>query len=373
MKKFLTASLVLVLILGGIFFWRGGHHALALSGAVSNWLESDSTSQELHLAYRHQNFVFNEETGQVKQQSDQWELSADSFWTEHGDERIFGLSAEGITVYTDGHNLYLESGKAYALPELPELHKSLKRLTTGLLLYGRVTKAGDCYQVSMKTKELNLTAVVTVDATVQRISISADFPDGTSVSGTMTQKQNTPAQLPQPVTDSINLSRTQRPTSLTEPLEALLPAMDGLLPLSGDLKLSISCGILELSETVQLAVSESKAVLTRDGRSMDLALPDLFSELPPVALAALILQEGEFTQMDDGALFSLTIPADAATGLLGDLVPQAADLGITLGQSWLSLWITAEGLTCVRLSSEGSVPFLFTTIPVEFSAELTRP
>ena len=48
-------------------------------------------------------------------------------------------------------------------------------------------------------------------------------------------------------------------------------------------------------------------------------------------------------------------------------------LGITLGESTLSLCITAERLTTASLTAEGSVPFLFTTIPVEFSGELTRP
>lgn len=373
MRKFLIAILVLVLILTGIFFWKGGHHALALSAAVSNWLETDSAVQSLHLAYKHQSFTVNEETGQVKQRSDQWELSADSFWTEHEDERIFGLSAEGISAYIGGQNLYLETGKAYALPELPEVKKSIERLTLGLLLYGRVTKEGDTYQVSMKTRELNLTATVTVDTTVQSITISADFPDGTAVNGTMTPKQSPPAPLPQPVADAISLSRTQPPMPLAEPLEVLLPAMEGLLPLSADLKLGISCGILELSETVQLTVSKSKAVLTREGKSMELSFPAHFSQLPPVALAALVLQEGEFTRTEDGALFTLTLSPETATGLLGNLVPQAAELGITLGESELSLSITAEELTSASISAEGSVPFLFTTIPVAFSAELTRP
>ena len=373
MKKILMAISVLVLILTGIFFWKGGHHALALSAAVSNWLETDSAAQSLHLAYKHQSFSVNEETGQVKQHSNQWELSADGFWTEHEDERIFGMSAEGITAYMDDQNLYLETGKAYALPELPGVEKSVERLTLGLLLYGRVTKEGDSYHISMKTRELNLSATVTADTMINSITISADFPDGTAVNGTMTPKQSPPAPLPQPVADAITLSRIQPPMSLTEPLETLLPALEGLLPLSADLKLGISCGILELSETVQLNLSKSRAVLTRDGRSMELSLPGHFSELPPVALAALILQEGEFNRTDSGAVFTLTLPSDDATALLGSLVPQAADLGITLGESTLSLCITAERLTSASLTAEGSVPFLFTTIPVEFSAELTRP
>ena len=372
MKKFLIAVLVPVLILAGIFFWKGGHHALALSGIISNWLESDSAFQEMHFAYKHQSFTVNDETGQIKQKSDQWELSADSFWTKHESERVFGLSAEGVSAYTDRKNLYLESGKAYALPELPELHKSLKRLTTGLLLYGRVTKNSNSYRISMKTRELDFCAIITADTTVQSITISADFPDGTSVKGTITPKQIHPPLLPQPVTDAMILCRTQPPISLTEPLEALLPAAEGLLPMTADLKLSISCGILELSETVQLTLRKEKAVLTRDGRSMELTLPDLFSELPPAALAVLILQEGEFIQTDECSRFILTLPSDAATGLLGKLVPQAADLGITLGESKLTLCIAAERLTSAIISAEGSVPFLFTTIPVEFSAELTR-
>ena len=76
--------------------------------------------------------------------------------------------------------------------------------------------------------------------------------------------------------------------SIMEPLEVLLPAFENLLPLEGDLDLGISCGILELSETVRLAVSDGNATITRDGIIIDLTLPGEVSELSPAAAALLL-------------------------------------------------------------------------------------
>lgn len=369
MKKFLIVLLVLVLLLAGLFFWKGGHHALFLADALDEWLDADSADQILTVQYQRPGFSVDSTTGQLKQKLTQWTLTADSFWTEYADERVFGLSAEGITAYLSGTNLYLDTGKAYALPEVQPLKQTLKRLSMGLLLYGRVTKAGDTYHISMKTEELELS--VSVDRTVSAVTVNAVLPDETIIDAALTTQETLPHPIPQSVADAMDRARTEPPMLLTEPLEVLLPAAEALLPLTGDLKLGVSCGILEVSETVQLTLQDGKAALTRKSKSLDLELPMDLSDLSPVAMAALLLREGEFTRSSDGAVFTVNLPADAATDLLEALVPQAADLGITLGDSVLTLCITADRLTSASLSAEGSVPFLFTTIPVDFSAELT--
>lgn len=369
MKKFLIVTAVILAILLGLFLWKGGHHALFLAHAVDEWLDMDYADQTLTLQFDRSDFSVNSANGQIKSSNEQWSLTADSFWTEYENERILGLTAEGITAYLSSRNLFLDTGKAYSLPEMPELKDSVKRLALGMLLYGRVTKSGDTYHISMKSRELELSA--TVDAATWTVRIEAVLPDQTRIQTTLTSKDPVPHPVPEAVALAMERTRSEAPMPLTEPLEVLLPATEHLLPLSGDLKLGVSCGILELSETVQLAVNDNGAALTRNGKSLELALPVQLSQLPPAAIAAMLLRNGEFTKTQDGALFTINLPAEGATELLGALVPQAAELGIGLGDSALVVCITEGRLASLSLTAEGSVPFLFTEIPVEFSAELT--
>lgn len=358
MKKALIVLSVLILLLAGLFFWKGGHHAIYLSGVMEKWLDADAADQTLTIQIQ-----------QPSQASNHLTVTADSFWTDYADDRVFGLTAEGITAYISGKNLYFDTGKAYALPEMPELKHTLNRLSLGMLLYGRVTKSGDTYHIYMKTKELDLTASIIVDQTIQALTVKATLPDKTVLHTTISSKQTVPHPIPDSVMEAMDRAQTEQPMILTEPLEVLLPAAEGLLPLSGDLKLSISCGILELSESMQLNIQKEKAVLDQKGQTLE--IPVDLSGLSPVAIAALLLREGEFTQSDDGAQFTIILSSDTATALLEALAPQAADLGITLGNSTLCLWITGERPTSARLTAKGSVPFLFTSIPVDFSAKLT--
>lgn len=369
MKKVLIAAAVVLAILVGIFLWKGGHHGLFLAHAMDEWLDMDHADQSLTIHYNRSNFTVNSATGQIKSDSEQWSLDAYSFWTEYENERILGLTMEGITVYLGGKNLYLDTGKAYALPEMPELKDSIKRLALGMLLYGRVTRNGDTYHISMKSRELTLSA--TVDAAIRTVSVEAVLPDHTRIQATLTSKEPTPHPIPELVALAMERAQSDEPMPLTEPLEVLLPAVAHLMPLSGDLSLGISCGILELSETVQLTVNGSSAALTRNGKSMDLALPVRISDLPPAAIAAMLLRDGEFTKTQDCALFTINLPAEDATALLRALIPQAEELGIGLGDSVLAVCIAEERVTSLSIQASGSVPFLFTEIPVEFSAELT--
>ena len=369
MKKVLIAAAVVLAVLVGLFLWKGGHHALFLVHAVDEWLDMDHADQTLTIQYNRSSFLVNSATGQIKPDSEQWSLAADSFWTEYENERILGLAVEGITAYFGGRNLYLDTGKAYSLPEMPELKDSIKRLALGMVLYGRVTKNGDTYHISMKTQELELS--VTLDTAIRTVHVDALVPDHTRIQTTLTSKEPVPHPIPDAVMLAMERAQSDTPMPLTEPLEVLLPAAEHLMPLSGDLSLGISCGILELSETVQLTVNSSSAALTRNGKSIDLALPVRISDLHPAAIAAMFLRDGEFTKTQAGALFTINLPAEDATELLGALVPQAAELGIGLGDSALVVCIAEGRMTSLSIQASGSVPFLFTEIPVEFTAELT--
>ena len=358
MKKTIIVLLVLIILLTGLFIWKGFHHAIHLSGILENWLDEDNADQMLTI-----------EIQQPGQNGNTWALTLDTFWTQNGTQRVYGMMTDGITAYLSGKNLYLDNGKAYALPDLSELKETINRLKLGLLLYGRVTKRDNTYQITMNTKELDLLATITINKTVRSMTINAVLPDETVVHITMTTQETQFHQIPESVLSAMEQAESEPPISLTEPLDVLLPASEKLLPLAGDLKMTISCGFLELSESMALNLQADRAVLSGNGQSLE--MPIDLSEIPPFAMAALLLRDADFSQTADGALFTVIVPSDAATALLKTLVPQAADLGITLSDSTLILIITEQGPRSCTLTAKGWVPFMFSRIPVNVFAKLT--
>ena len=369
MKKYLILIFVLILVLSGIFLWKGGHHAIFLSDALEEWLDADQADQSLTLQFSRGGFYTDDAAGQVRPKVDQWIVTADTFWTEYGDDEVYGLTVGGITAYLRDGVLYMDTGKAYALPDLYKWSAQARRLALGILLHGRVTKNGNTYHLRMETGELELSASVTVDRTIQNLTVQAVLPDEAVLHATLTPKTTQSHPIPQPVADAMVLAQMERPMSLWEPLEILLPAMEDLLPLSGQLELGIASGILELSETVELTIRDGNVSIARSGIQMDLSA-DL-SRFSPAALGLLALRSGTFTQQEDLATVELSIPGDATAALTESLIPQAAGLGITYDDSTLTLSISNGQLTGAAIKAGGSVPFLFTTIPVSFTANLT--
>lgn len=371
MKKAMIVLLVLALVLTGLFLWKGGHHAIYVSEVLEEWLDADAADQSLTVQLQIPGLSTDPSTGRVETRMSRWSMTADSFWTEYADDEVYGLTIGGATAYLRGRILYMDTGKAYTLPDLSGLKASLRKLTAGLLLRGRMTKAGDSYTLTMKTDELDLTADFELDRTVRSIRVSASLPDGTSLQATLTSQVPQAHPIPTGVADAMVLAKMEPPMSLSEPLEVLLPALEQLLPLSGDLQLGITSGILSLSETVDLTIDGGKVSIARGGIVVDVKLPAEFPELSPAAMALLALRSGTFTRQGDSAQVSISIPGDATGELVEALIPQAEGLGIIFGESSMVLTIAAGRLSAASIAAGGTVPFLFTTIPVDFSANLT--
>ena len=372
MKKVLIVILALLLILGGLFFWKGGHHANFLSEVMEEWLDEDTADQSLTLMLMKPDITVDDK-GQVKPEVRQMTLNADTFWTEYHDRTLFGLTAEGVTAWTDGENLYMDTGKAYALPELSEFRKSLRELTVGMLFRGRVTKQNDTYSVTMKTEELELYVDITADTRVQAVNLTVILPDETAVKLSLTSKDPVSHPVPQEVADAMVHAKMEPPMDIREPLELLIPALEELLPLEGDLTLGVESGILKLEERVRLRLSSEKAELVRKGVIVSLDLPMDTAALEPLGAALLLLRNGDFLIEGSDAQIHVTLPPEATDQLCAALVPELENLGFAFEESKTVLSIQGGKLSAVTLSAAGEVPFLVTTIPLSFHAELNIP
>lgn len=369
MKKLLIVFLALILILGGLFIWKGGHHALVLAEELEDWLDDDAGDQTLSLQVSIPTFVAGAEIEPVVRQLS---LYGDTFWTEHNDRTIYGLTSSGYSVYLIDNTLYMDNGAAYATPELRTYKAQVKEFLTGLLLYGRVTRTDRSYRVEMEHEELTFSASVALDHGVSSVTVDLGCTlDGQPVHvlAVLTPKETQAHPLPQPVLDAMVRAKMEPPMPITEPLEVLLPAMETLLPLDADVTLEVECGILAISETVGLSVDDAGAQLTRDGGSLPLRLPDGLENIDPVSAGLAILRSGSFTRDGDRAEFRITLPSEESAELVCQLVPQAANLGVTFIESEAVLVFTAGRLTEAAISAEGEIPILVTTIPLSFSAK----
>lgn len=372
MKKPILVTLsvlaALALLLAGLFFYRGGHHALVVSEALEQWLDADSADQTLTLQFTHAGFHADDTADLIRPGADRWTLTADTFWTEYADDEIFGLTAGGITAYLRKGILYMDTGRAYALPDGRAVSEPARRLAYGLLLYGRMTKDGNTYHLTMDTDELYLRASVTLDRTLQHLTLSAAFPDGSGIYADLTPREVQSHPIPRTVTDAMVRAQMEQPMSLSEPVELLLPALEHLLPLTGKLDLRIASGILELSETVDLSIANGNVCLSRGGVLVELPLdPDALS---PAALGLLALRNGDFSTLGNTSSVTVTLPGETVAELTAALIPQTSGLDILFHQSSLVLTITDGKLTQASIGADGEVPFLFTAIPLSFSAEL---
>lgn len=372
MKKALIVILALLLLLTGLFFWKGGHHAIALTELLGEWLDEDSADQRLTLMFMKPDITVDDK-GQVKPEVRQMSLNADSFWTEYADLPLFGLTAQGVTAYTDGKTLYMDTGKAYALPDMSGLRRSARQLAWGLLLHGRVSKTGDTYEISMVTEELELYVDITADTSVRSATVMAVLPDDTAIHASMTSLPATPHAIPRSVLDAMVNAKMEPPMGIREPLELLLPALQDLLPLEGDLALGVESGILKLEETVKLRLDSEKAELERKGVALAIDLPMSPAELEPLPAALLLLRHGEFILDGSSGQITVILPPETTDAVCTALVPQVEGLGITFGDSTAVLSIQDGALKTAALSAEGEVPFLVTNIPLSFTAELKIP
>lgn len=375
MKKILTIILALVLLLAGLFIWKGGHHALFLADALEEWIDEDQADQHLTVQVSRPDFTVAQDDT-LQPEVEQFSVFADTFWMPYADRRIYGLCAGGCTAYVLDGNLYMDTGKAYSLPEIKLSSDQIRELITAMVLYGRVTKDESIYHATMEHNDMSIHVSITADQEISSLSLNADFTfEGAPVHlyAALTSRPDEVHAIPEAVSDAIVHCAIEPPMALTEPLKLLVPALENLLPLRAQLTLGVECGILTLSETVELSADGEQAWLIRNGERLPLSLPEAALEADPALMAFALLREVDYIHEGDTAEFSLRIPAETTAALATQLVPQLQPLGISFHAGNAILRIENEKLSTLSLTASAEVPFLITMIPLSFSAELQIP
>ncbi len=347
MKKLLSVLLVLLAIPVGIFFYKGGHHALALAEKMADWLDAPAADQTISLT--------------VDGQS----LNADLFWMPGDDDRIWGMEEYGI--YLQDDTLYLDNGRAYALPEL-RANNDLRRLVWGLLAYGRVTREGNTWYLDTDSDQFSLHGTFTAGDALEAAQLEARLPwqgRTVNVAGALTVQRAQAHALPQKV--ALAMEDDGPHVSLSQPLNAILPAVEQLDHLTADANFGVACGILNLTESAQVTLENGTVTLSRSGVEYKLSLP--LTELSPVLAGLAVLKHGEFRQSGAETSFRFDLPPEEAAEVCAQLVPQLSELGVTFDTATAEIAILSERLQTITLSAAGNIPFVITEIPIAFTAE----
>ncbi len=347
MKKLLICLAILLALPVGWFYWKGGHHALELVNKGSKTLAAQTAAQSLELTVNGT------------------ELRTGILWQPQGNGRVYALTDLGV--YVQGDVLFLDNGRAWALPEIRG-NEDLQRLIWALAAYGRITKEGDVYHITAQREDWSLQGQFTADNHITAMEVTARLPQLQCELRLNEQPQQEHA-LPPAVQEAMVLAIMERPTSIMEPLKALLPALMQFDDLQAEAALQVECGLLNLEETVAVAVVDHTVLLQRDGVEFRLPLPEELEDLSPTAAALGFLRTGEFRREGDLAILRMELPSKAVSELCTGLVPQLTGLGVTFQQAWAELTITDEHLQTIALGTAGTVPFLFTEIPISFRAD----
>lgn len=364
----LIVLLVMTILLAGLFFWKGGHHAIRLVGIMDEWLEADEADSTLSLDL---SGLEPGSDGKRSPKHDAPPLEASLFWTEYSDEHLFGLTVEEVTTWTDGKNLYMESGASYALPSFSALKAPARKLMlVSFLLFGRVTRDDDTYRICMTCGGLEVNVDIVADRSLEAINASIELPDGTGIAGSLVTGPKQSHDVPREISDAIVRAEMAPPAPLGEPISILFPAFENLLPLHGELTLTVEGSIDEIAETMDFTMDRQAIELEEDGELVTIDLPAELAGADPSLLSLLILQYGSYDFDDDTAEFVIKLEKDATTMLCNTLAPQISDRNIEFHESEITLTIEDGVLTSVNLSADGDVSLVFETTPVCFEAEL---
>lgn len=331
---------------------------------------------------------------------DSLELESDLFLVTEDGTAYLAVHRNETAVYVADNVLFLENGKAFRigeklqfqsfsyeglLPQIGALYEVLKitaaeteeETAYSVTVTGEQAAAllaaaslGEALPVEgIEKLELSLTEK---NGKLDRISFSGNGKlEGTSAAVQVTLsgfRILAPGDYPIPeaVKQSAASVDPEELFSLTEDLYRLLLALVPLADsdaISGHLKLTVDCGLLQLDTGMPLSDLKTAA----DGR-LD---PEKLQALPEM-LGWLFL-EGQISCSREGGayLYELALDQSAMKELSRMILPELTQYGADLTEGKVSIMLDADKITSMGVAIEGKIDALIARIPVTVGAEFT--
>lgn len=331
---------------------------------------------------------------------DSLELESDLFLVTEDGTAYLAVHRNETAVYVADNVLFLENGKAFRIGEklqfqsfsYEELLPQIEALYEVLKITAAETEEETAYSVTVTGEQAaallaaaSLGEALPVEG-IEKLELSLtekngkldriSFSGNGKLEGTSAAVQVilsgfrilAPGDYPIPgaVKQSAASVDPEELFSLTEDLYRLLLALAPLADsdaISGHLKLTVDCGLLQLDTGMPLSDLKTAA----DGR-LD---PEKLQALPEM-LGWLFL-EGQISCSREGGayLYELALDQSAMKELSRMILPELTQYGADLTEGKVSIMLDADKITSMGVDIEGKIDALIARIPVTVGAEFT--
>ena len=155
-----------------------------------------------------------------------------------------------------------------------------------------------------------------------------------------------------------------------EPLAKAMLELGRQENLGAELLVRADCGPIKLSDTMMLYGTDDGIYLQRKGKLEQLENLQMRTDML-VALGYEFCRSSTVTQVGASGSYAMVIPAEQVRTWCIRMVPEIEELPISYEDGSAVVEIVDYALHIVRLDCSGSMPFLFTTIPISLGVELT--
>lgn len=310
---------------------------------------------------------------QLTVQSEEFSLTAEGWWDTEPEGRVLYLQVRGFPVYAQNGILATDSGRSYALPEIPITEQNLRELALAALLEGEITKQDSTWHLSLPQEGISLT-VWSADDRLSGLQVTcAPVISGkaTPLTLSLTAAEPQTHSIPEKIRTALAASD---PPALTEVLEPLISAAADLSArqtLEGALTVAVDCGILTVDETFRAVYDPAKGtlLLKTEYAEIPVTLPQTETPLSPAVLPMLLLRSGAMTETDEGCVWDIALEPELTKELCTALIPELADLDLSFSAMEAQILVRGGAFASASLTAGGEIPFLMTEIPISLTIE----
>lgn len=310
--------------------------------------------------------------------------NAHFYWSEVSDERYVCLNVDGMELYYHDEAVWFDNGRGYDLQPLLEGLDAWDEKMLVLAGFRSETRDGQTvYTLQLDEARLAL---------LERLTPVARWLAGSTLS--MVEENGTLSELTittQGICIQAELDHTSQETIPTEVLmqmtahslrdvRTLAPLLNACAELAGqevfgaDVKLNVECGPLPISDSAQVYGAKDSLYFFRGGKTSELSLSGMEDTSALFwGLGWTLSRDAELMADEDGSqIYTLTVDAEVLNDLFSTVLPELNGLDISLEDGTMTVTLRSERITALTMACSGEMPFLITTIPMEFSVELVR-